>query len=70
MNIQINTEANKRIRKPALMFDSADRWRKFTDVIPNFDNTTIRADALLEHMNMTKDESDYLWYTMRYVPLH
>ncbi|XP_010086721.2 beta-galactosidase 6 [Morus notabilis] len=63
---KVNTKANTRIRKPTLTFDSADRWRKFTDVIPNFEDTTIRADTLLEHMNMTKDESDYVWYTMRF----
>ncbi|KAF4351411.1 hypothetical protein F8388_001031 [Cannabis sativa] len=34
--------------------------------VPNFDTTSLRANMLLEHMNTTKDESDYLWYTFRF----
>lgn len=44
-----------------------DKWQKFTDVIPNFENTSLQSDTLLEHMNVTKDVSDYLWYTLRYI---
>ncbi|KAJ8531134.1 hypothetical protein K7X08_025865 [Anisodus acutangulus] len=33
---------------------------KFEEVIPQFDATSLRSDVLLEHMNTTKDVSDYL----------
>ncbi|KAI8535517.1 hypothetical protein RHMOL_Rhmol10G0180200 [Rhododendron molle] len=44
------------------MFDSVDGWQEFKDVIPNFSDTSIKSNILLEHMNMTKAESDYLWF--------
>ncbi|KAM3305790.1 hypothetical protein P3S67_012658 [Capsicum chacoense] len=44
-------------------FDSAEKWEQFEEVIPQFDDTSLRSDILLEHMNTTKDVSDYLWYT-------
>ncbi|KAM7253331.1 hypothetical protein ACFE04_025949 [Oxalis oulophora] len=47
------------------MFDSPEDWEVFTEAIPSFDNTTLRADSLLEQTNTTKDVSDYLWYTFR-----
>ncbi|KAL2941898.1 Beta-galactosidase 6 [Bienertia sinuspersici] len=37
-----------------------------TAKIPNFSDTSLKADVLLEHMNVTKDESDYLWYTLSF----
>lgn len=57
--------SNERIRNTAIKFDSAERWNEFKDIIPNFEDTMIRANTLLEHMNMTKDETDYIWYTLR-----
>lgn len=48
------------------MFDFVDGWQEFKDVIPNFLDTSIKSNTLLEHMNMTKAESDYLWYTSRF----
>lgn len=51
------------------MFDFVDGWQEFKDVIPNFLDTSIKSNTLLEHMNMTKAESDYLWYTSRYCHL-
>jgi len=48
-------------------FSSADKWEQFQDVIPNFDQTTLISNSLLEQMNVTKDKSDYLWYTLRLV---
>ncbi|PHU19741.1 Beta-galactosidase 16 [Capsicum chinense] len=41
----------------------AEKWEQFEEVIPQFDDTSLRSDILLEHMNTTKDVSDYLWYT-------
>ncbi|XP_062094078.1 beta-galactosidase 6 isoform X2 [Humulus lupulus] len=63
---QVNTNSNMRIRRPILRFESTNMWTKYREVIPNFEDTKIRANTLLEHMNMTKDETDYIWYTLRF----
>ncbi|XP_043720717.1 beta-galactosidase 6-like [Telopea speciosissima] len=47
-------------------FNSAEQWKAFQDVIPNYEETSIKADKLLEHMNTTKDKTDYLWYTFSF----
>ncbi|KAB1221091.1 Beta-galactosidase 16 [Morella rubra] len=38
---------------------------KFKEVIPTFEESSIRANTLLEQMETTKDTTDYLWYTFR-----
>ncbi|KAL5555213.1 hypothetical protein UlMin_037449 [Ulmus minor] len=63
---KVNTQPNNRITNTSLVFDSNDRWTYFKDDIPSYQDTLIRSDTLLEHMNMTKDESDYVWYTLRF----
>nr|GMD74491.1 beta-galactosidase 16-like [Ipomoea batatas] len=50
--------------QPALKFDSTEEWEEFKEPVVGFDDTNIRADTLLDHMNTTKDVSDYLWYTL------
>lgn len=30
---------------------------------------TFTYQGILEHLNVTKDQSDYLWYTTRYVSM-
>ncbi|KAG5067173.1 hypothetical protein JHK86_010904 [Glycine max] len=60
----VNTTSNRRIISPKQNFSSLDDWKQFQDVIPYFDNTSLRSDSLLEQMNTTKDKSDYLWYTL------
>ncbi|TKY60459.1 Beta-galactosidase 6 [Spatholobus suberectus] len=62
----VNTKSNRRIISPLQTFSSADKWEQFQDVIPNFDQTSLVSNSLLEHMNVTKDKSDYLWYTLRF----
>ncbi|KAI3873532.1 hypothetical protein MKX03_009442 [Papaver bracteatum] len=47
-------------------FNSAERWQQYQDVVPTYEDTSIRANMLLEHMNATKDVSDYLWYTFSF----
>lgn len=60
----VTTESGKRNARSDLVISSATRWEVFNELIPNFSDTTLKADALLEHMNLTKDESDYLSYTL------
>lgn len=66
-NYQVKTKPNKRFSKSSQIFGSADKWGEFRDVIPNFSETSLKANSLLEHMNTTKDQSDYLWYSFRYL---
>ncbi|OIT27278.1 PREDICTED: beta-galactosidase 16-like [Nicotiana attenuata] len=60
---KVSTQFNTRTAIPAVKFDSAEKWEQFQEVIPQLDATSMRSDILLEHMNTTKDVSDYLWYT-------
>lgn len=62
---QITTEIGKRNAKSEQVISSATRWEVLDEMIPNFSDTSLKADSLLEQMNVTKDESDYLWYTLR-----
>ncbi|CAK8567976.1 unnamed protein product [Lathyrus sativus] len=63
----VSTTSNRRIITPRQNFSSVDEWQQFQDLIPNFDDTLLRSNSLLEQMNTTKDTSDYLWYTLRFV---
>ncbi|XP_034689346.1 beta-galactosidase 6 [Vitis riparia] len=65
---KVNTGYNERITTSSQSFDAVDRWEEYTDAIPNFLDTSLKSNMILEHMNMTKDESDYLWYTFRFQP--
>lgn len=38
----------------------------YQESVPNFERTSLHANELLELYNMTKDTTDYLWYTTRY----
>ncbi|CAJ1937761.1 unnamed protein product [Sphenostylis stenocarpa] len=62
----VNIKSNRRIIHPIQSFSSADKWEQFHDVIPNFDQISLISNTLLEQMNVTKDKSDYLWYTLRF----
>ncbi|CAJ2641457.1 unnamed protein product [Trifolium pratense] len=62
----LNTTSNRRIITSRQNFSSVDDWKQFQDIIPNFDDTSLRSNSLLEQMNTTKDISDYLWYTLRF----
>ncbi|XP_031098098.1 beta-galactosidase 16-like isoform X2 [Ipomoea triloba] len=61
---KVNTQSNTRSMQPALKFDSTEEWEEFKELVVGFDDTNIRSDTLLDHMNTTKDVSDYLWYTL------
>ncbi|GAV71938.1 Glyco_hydro_35 domain-containing protein/Gal_Lectin domain-containing protein/BetaGal_dom4_5 domain-containing protein, partial [Cephalotus follicularis] len=63
---KVRTQFNTRTMTPSQKLDSSRKWKEFKEAIPYFDNTTLRADSLLEHMSTTKDTSDYLWYNFRF----
>ncbi|CAN4121080.1 unnamed protein product [Withania somnifera] len=60
---KVSTQFNSRTFRPVFKFDSAEKWKLFQEVIPQFNATKMRSQTLLEHTNTTKDTSDYLWYT-------
>lgn len=45
--------------------DSVEQWGEYKEAIPSYDETSLRANFLLEQMHTTKDASDYLWYNFR-----
>ncbi|GER49164.1 beta-galactosidase [Striga asiatica] len=62
----VSTQSNTRTRQPAVKLDSAEKWEEYNEIIPIFEDTSMRSDFLLEQMSTTKDTSDYLWYTTSY----
>lgn len=63
----MTTESNERTVTVSEKFDSIDRWVEYRDTVPNYLDTSIKSNGtLLEHMNTTKDKSDYLWYTFTF----
>ncbi|XP_021300055.1 beta-galactosidase 16-like [Herrania umbratica] len=63
---KINVENNTRSITTGMKFNGSEMWEEFRDIIPTFAQTSKRSNTLLEHMNTTKDMSDYLWYTFMY----
>ncbi|KAJ1401215.1 Glycoside hydrolase, family 35, partial [Sesbania bispinosa] len=61
----VQTTSNRRVINPR-QISSIDNWVQFQDVIPNYDDTSLRSNSLLEQTNTTKDISDYLWYSLRF----
>ena len=62
---QVSTQYGTRLATRRQKFDSIEQWKEYKEYIPSFDKSSFRANMLLEHMNTTKDSSDYLWYTFR-----
>ncbi|XP_052200823.1 LOW QUALITY PROTEIN: beta-galactosidase 16-like [Diospyros lotus] len=62
VSAQYNTRSTVQVNK----LNSADRWEELKEVFPNFDETSLRSETLLEQTNTTKDASDYLWSTFRF----
>ncbi|CAI9115401.1 OLC1v1016300C1 [Oldenlandia corymbosa var. corymbosa] len=61
-----STPFNNRSTLPVIEFDSTDKWSEFKEDVPEFEETSLRSNSLLEHMNVTKDSTDYLWYITRF----
>lgn len=41
-------------------------WTILKEPIGEWGGNNFTAEGILEHLNVTKDTSDYLWYIMRY----
>ncbi|KAH9781228.1 Beta-galactosidase 16 [Citrus sinensis] len=64
----VKTQTNTRTRIPIMYFNASDQWEEFKEPIPNFEDTSLKSDTLLEHTDTTKDTSDYLWYSFSFQP--
>ncbi|CAN6983314.1 unnamed protein product [Brassica oleracea var. botrytis] len=63
---KVNVPKNMRVTTPVHTFNVPDKWEVFRETIPTFLGTSLRANTLLEHTKLTKDKTDYLWYTLRF----
>ncbi|KAJ0231265.1 Beta-galactosidase 6 [Hirschfeldia incana] len=63
---KVNVPQNMRVTTPVHTFNVPDKWEVFRETIPTFSGTSLKANDLLEHTNLTKDKTDYLWYTLRF----
>ncbi|KAH0940255.1 hypothetical protein HID58_007716, partial [Brassica napus] len=66
---KVNVAKNMRVTTPVQVFNVPDKWEVFRESIPTFSDTPLKTNALLEHTNLTKDRTDYLWYTLSRVHL-
>ncbi|TKY74250.1 Beta-galactosidase 16 [Spatholobus suberectus] len=62
---KVSTQNNAREMKSHLQFNSAEKWKVYKEAIPSFDDTSLKADTLLDQISTAKDTSDYMWYTFR-----
>lgn len=44
----------------------ANDWMTLKEPIGLWSNNNFTSRSIMEHLNVTKDKSDYLWYTTRY----
>lgn len=44
----------------------ANDWMTLKEPIGLWGNNNFTSRSIMEHLNVTKDKSDYLWYTTRY----
>ncbi|XP_059453357.1 beta-galactosidase 16-like [Corylus avellana] len=63
---KVSTQCGTRSIKLDQKFDLPNIWEEYKEAIPNFNETSLRANVLLEQMNTTKDTTDYLWYTFSF----
>ncbi|WVZ20365.1 hypothetical protein V8G54_007687 [Vigna mungo] len=65
-NVAFNTAKvrtqNDRSMKSYLRFNSAEKWKVYKEAIPSFDDTSLRANTLLDQISTAKDTSDYMWF--------
>ncbi|XP_072972275.1 beta-galactosidase 11-like [Typha angustifolia] len=60
---RVNAQHNSRTFVVAKETQKNNAWLMYQDHIPEFHETSITAEEPLELFNMTKDTTDYLWYS-------
>ncbi|WOK94685.1 hypothetical protein Cni_G03390 [Canna indica] len=60
---RVNSQHNSRTFNEAKETQKNNQWEMFKEKPPTFKRSSVRAKGIMELINMTKDTSDYLWYT-------
>ncbi|XP_017702106.2 beta-galactosidase 11-like [Phoenix dactylifera] len=63
---RVNAQHNARTFNTADVTGKNDKWYMFQERIPKFRDSGIVTSKPLELYNMTKDVTDYMWYTTRF----
>lgn len=62
---QVNAQHNARTFDVAKESSVKNQWQMLSDLIPTLRHASVISKGPLELMNLTKDTTDYLWYTTR-----
>lgn len=60
---QVNAQHNSRIYKVSVEANKNNKWEMSPEDIPEIEEVSITSNTFLEHLNMTKDTTDYMWHT-------
>ncbi|KAJ3687354.1 hypothetical protein LUZ61_016518 [Rhynchospora tenuis] len=63
---RVNAQQSARSYHTANETYSNNNWQMYQEMVPNLEYTSVHANELLDLYNMTKDTTDYLWYTTRF----
>ncbi|XP_027368337.1 beta-galactosidase 16-like [Abrus precatorius] len=62
---KVSVPHNTRTMMSQSKFSSSEKWKVYNEAIPNYDDTSLRENKILDQISSAKDTSDYLWYTYR-----
>lgn len=66
MNLkQVNAQHNARTFQVAKLSQQNNKWQMYQEAVPKFRQTSVISRTPLELFQMTKDTTDYLWYSTR-----
>ncbi|KAL6619204.1 hypothetical protein ACP70R_034343 [Stipagrostis hirtigluma subsp. patula] len=64
---KVNVQRGSRTAEKVQSFNNVDTWKAFKEPIPqDVSQAMYTGNQLFEHLSSTKDETDYLWYTVCY----
>ncbi|MQM21984.1 hypothetical protein Taro_055029 [Colocasia esculenta] len=63
---RVNSQHNARTYHLAKESNKNAEWKMYQESVPTMRQAPLRATEPMELMNLTKDETDYLWYTTRF----
>lgn len=63
---QVFVQHNERSYHISDVTSKNNKWEMYSEMVPKYRDTKVRAKEPLEQYNQTKDDTDYLWYTTRY----
>jgi hypothetical protein len=64
---QVNAQHGSRTVEEVQSFNDVNSWKAFNEPIPqDVSKAMCTGNQLFEQLSTTKDETDYLWYIIRY----